>query len=266
MSKTTALALRPSYWASVSGGKDSLFMLNLILHNLDRYPLDGVVHFELEIDFPFIHDVIDYMESECKRFGIPFFRIKPRKTWKELYDKYGFPTRNCRWCNNLYKLDAMNQLKQFMISNGFDVVCYVGYCSDEMKRVNAKQNKKYKNIYPLVENGIVEDEILEWAKNQPIYNDYYKYNRRCGCMYCPMMSMGDSAYLAHYYPEEYDKLIKLARDTEIMREETLGRPFSVWSSNPKYNTEYRDKVVREKYVPDLIAKINPNIVQISIFD
>lgn len=30
------IALRPSYWASVSGGKDSLYMLNLILHNLDR--------------------------------------------------------------------------------------------------------------------------------------------------------------------------------------------------------------------------------------
>lgn len=25
-------------------------MLNYILHNLDRYPLDGVVHFELKID------------------------------------------------------------------------------------------------------------------------------------------------------------------------------------------------------------------------
>lgn len=29
------IALRPSYWASVSGGKDSLYMLNYILHNLD---------------------------------------------------------------------------------------------------------------------------------------------------------------------------------------------------------------------------------------
>lgn len=38
------IALRPSFWASVSGGKDSLYMLNYILHNLDRYPLDGVVH------------------------------------------------------------------------------------------------------------------------------------------------------------------------------------------------------------------------------
>lgn len=81
------IALRPSYWASVSGGKDSLYMLNLILHNLDKYPLDGVVHFELEIDYPFIKNVIDYMESECKKHGIRFMRIKPRQTWDELYHK-----------------------------------------------------------------------------------------------------------------------------------------------------------------------------------
>ena len=57
------LQLKPTYWASVSGGKDSLYMLNLILHNLDKYQLNGVVHFELEIDFPFIKNVIDYMEA-----------------------------------------------------------------------------------------------------------------------------------------------------------------------------------------------------------
>ena len=42
---TGEIALRPSYWASVSGGKDSLYMLNDNLHNLDKYPLNGVVHF-----------------------------------------------------------------------------------------------------------------------------------------------------------------------------------------------------------------------------
>lgn len=109
-----AIALRPSYWASVSGGKDSLYMLNYILHHLDRYPLDGVVHFELEIDYPFIHNVIDYMETECKRAGIQFVRIKPRKTWEELYDKCGFPTRKVRWCNGHYKLDAKRQLSEWL--------------------------------------------------------------------------------------------------------------------------------------------------------
>ena len=76
------IALKPSYWASVSGGKDSLYMLYYILNHLDKYPLDGVCHFELEIDYPFIKNVIDYMESECKKHNIRFVRIKPRKTWE----------------------------------------------------------------------------------------------------------------------------------------------------------------------------------------
>lgn len=94
-------------------------MLNYILHNLDRYPLDGVVHFELEIDYPFLHNVIDYMETECKRAGIQFVRIKPRKTWEELYDKCGFPTRKVRWCNGHYKLDAKRQLSEWLNEVGF---------------------------------------------------------------------------------------------------------------------------------------------------
>lgn len=31
---TGEIALRPSYWESVSSSKDSLYMLNYILHNL----------------------------------------------------------------------------------------------------------------------------------------------------------------------------------------------------------------------------------------
>ena len=250
------LALRPSYWASVSGGKDSLYMLNLILHNLDRYPLDGVVHFELEIDYPFIHNVIDYMESECKRFGIPFYRIKPRTEWMTYYEQWGFPTRKVRWCNSKYKLDCLKQLKEFLLSKGCYTVCYIGYCADEMSRVTAELQKKSKNIYPLVENGIMENMILEWAKTQPIFNDYYKYNERCGCMWCPMASMVNHAYLLMYYPDEYEKMIEMAKDTEAMRERELGRPFSVWASDPKYNTEYRDKRIREKYLPKLIEQID----------
>lgn len=165
---TEKIALRPSYWANVSGGKDSLYMLNLILHNLDRYPLDGVVHFELEIDYPFIHDVIDYMESECKRAGIRFVRIKPRKSWSELYEKYGFPSRNARWCNSSYKLDSSRQLDELMNSAGFYVIAYIGYCVDEEYRFNKRVNKQMVERYPLVENMITEDEILDCAKTQPI--------------------------------------------------------------------------------------------------
>lgn len=67
--------------------------------------------------------------------------------------------------------------------------------------------------------------------------------------------MENMAYLLLYYPKEYERFMKLARQTELMREEELGRPFSVFSSNPKYNTPYRDERIRKVYVPKLQEKI-----------
>lgn len=231
-------------------------MLNYILHNLDRYPLDGVVHFELEIDYPFIHNVIDYMETECKRAGIQFVRIKPRKTWEELYDKCGFPTRKIRWCNGHYKLDAKRQLSKWLNEVGFYVVHYIGYCADEERRFNKRLSAKKLEIYPLAENGINEDVILEWAKTQPIFNNYYKTNKRCGCMYCPMSSYLNFAYLYKYYPENFRYMLEKMRETEELREKELGRPFSVISSNPKYNADYLEHIVKTKWLKKLNEMLN----------
>ena len=253
------VTLRPSYWASVSGGKDSLYMLNLILHNLNKYPLNGVCHFELEIDYPFIHEVIDYMESECKRFGIPFMRIKPRKTWEEIfYSRFkegknaghiqGFPTRTVRWCSYTYKADANKQLQSWLKELGFFTVWYIGFCADETHRFKENKVKKGIERYPLAENGITEDVIWEWAKTQPIFNHFYETQRRCGCMYCSMSSYMNFAYLYKYYPENFDYMIGKMRETEVMRERELGRPFSCISSNPKYNADYLVHIIETKWL------------------
>lgn len=255
------IVLRPSYWASVSGGKDSLYMLNLILHNLDKYPLDGVVHFELEIDYPFIHNVIDYMQAECERHGIKFFRIKPEKTWEELYHTsyangniWGFPTRKVCWCNSKYKLSAKKKMEEFLRSKGFYSVCYIGYCADEEKRFAKRVGLQKVERYPLVEEGINEDIILQWAKTQPIFNHYYETQKRCGCMFCPMAPKLTHAYTAKYYPEMFDLMIEKMRETEQIRTKELGRPFSVTASNSKYNADYLDNIIRLKYVPLLESK------------
>lgn len=258
------IQLTPTYWASVSGGKDSLFMLNMILHNLDRYPLNGVVHFELEIDYPFIKNVIDYMQSECEKHGIQFVRIKPRKSWSDLYytksksgNIYGFPTRKARWCNSQYKLDAKKQLIEYMKSLGKYTVFYIGYCVDEFNRFNKRANMK--EIYPLAENGINESEILEWAKTVDLFNNYYKTNKRCGCMYCPLASKMQVAYLYKYYPQNYAYMIDRMKETEKIRESELNRAFSVYSSNPKYNAEYLDYIIKNKYIHLLDELENQNI-------
>ena len=174
------IVLKPTYWASVSGGKDSLYMLNLILHNLDKYPLDGVVHFELEIDYPFIKNVIDYMENECKKHGIKFVRIKPRITWKELYKKYGFPTRTARWCNSKYKLDAKRQTKEYLKEQGMYLVSYIGYCADEIKRYENmekeyKESKESQSWNEYKDEEQIEDRKYEMELRSEGYKNIFKY-------------------------------------------------------------------------------------------
>lgn len=256
------IALRPSYWASVSGGKDSLYMLKVILENPNKYPLDGVVHFELDIDYPFIKDVINYMEQECLRYGIKFVRIKPNKTWEELYytkyqkngQIYGFPTRTCRWCNSKYKMSAKKELEDFMASKGFYVISYIGYCIDEYNRYGKRNSLDKFEIYPLVQEEIYECDIWEWAKYQPIFNNFYLTNKRCGCMYCPMASFINYAYLYKYYPSNFKYMIEKMKETEKLRERQLGKPFSVISSNSKYNASYLENVIKNKWLKKLEEK------------
>ena len=176
------LELRPSYWASVSGGKDSLYMLNYILHNLDRYPLNGVVH---------------------------------------------------------YELDGQKQLKDFLRAQNGRLITYIGYCYDEEKRYE-KRNRK-DEIYPLVEAKIFESDILEWAKNIPQFNNYYRYNNRCGCMFCPLQSMAQTAYLLKYYPNEYEIMMALAQRTELDWKYGLDHTFPDYNYCPMCGRKLGDK-------------------------
>ena len=141
-------------------------------------------------------------------------------------------------------MDCSKQLKDFLKTKGYRPVFYIGFCADEKKRF-----KKDENIYPLAELGIYEATILEWAKNQEIFNDYYKYNARQGCMFCPMSSMDSLAYLCLYYPKEFETMFKMCKDTEAKYNVTI------FQSNPKYNSEYIERRVKEHYVPILKEKI-----------
>lgn len=245
------LALRPIRYASVSGGKDSLYMLGLILSNLDKYPLDLVVHFQLEIDYPWTQSVVNYMEIQCIEHGIKFLRIRPRKTWNELYEKYGFPSRKVRWCNGKYKLDAKEQLNQWIKSQFCRPVAYIGFCADEVKRFkyeigNIIEGQEF--IYPLAEEGIEENTVLEWARNQPIFNDFYKVNYRQGCMYCPMLQYREMAYQMIKYPELSSIYWRMV--------------FKEWNERKinclrgdKYTPDYIYKRVKDYWVPKVLEEL-----------
>lgn len=249
------ISLRPIHYACVSGGKDSLYMLGFILSHLDKYPLDLVVHYELEIDWPWVHNVIDKMEDMCNKASIKFVRIKPRKTWQELYELYSFPSRVVRWCNSKYKLDSDRQIQEWISSLNCRPIAYIGLCSDENKRFKYSVGSDWdKQIicYPLAEEGIEESIILEWAKNNPIFGDWYKFFNRQGCMFCPNICMKELAYMFKYYPYEFYKYGFYAREYETK----FKRPLLSDSWD----------IIENRVITKWLSILEDEEQQISIFD
>ncbi|MCQ2088052.1 MAG: phosphoadenosine phosphosulfate reductase family protein [Bacilli bacterium] len=238
---STGVVKQNYYIAKLSGGKDSLYMFAHIMNNLDRYPLDAVAHVELPYDYPWVKNVIDYMENKCKILGIPFYRLKPEITFEEGFEKWGYPTRLCKWCNRAFKLDTVNKFERTILKDK-NCISYIGFCADEVKRFKNSDNE----IYPLAELGIYEETIWRWAKNQDIFNDHYRYTYRQDCMYCPMRSKAEDIYLYHYYPEYFDYFNKLAMESEKIISDRIGHKFTPWGA-PKYDTQYRiDRVKRSE--------------------
>ena len=247
--KTYNISLRPIHYACVSGGKDSLYMFRLLCNHQDKYPLDMVVHFELEIDYPFVKNVTDYIESCCNKLGIKFVRIKPRKSYYKLVEEKGMPSRACRWCNNTYKLDCEKQLKDWIKEQNCRPVAYIGLCADEQNRFKYTVGNIIDGqdvVYPLAEEHINENDILEWAKDVTLFDNWYKIFKRQGCMFCPNMTYKELAYLSLIYPNEYKWFMEENIKTEHKHNS------GIFQSNPKYRCEYIMKIVNDKYVPLLI--------------
>lgn len=207
------LSLNPIHYACVSGGKDSLYMLGLILKNLHKYPLDYVLNYDLEIDWEWVKKSVNKIEQMCVKAGITFWRIKPRRKWLDLYEKYDMPTRRARWCNNLYKLDAEKQMIEWIKKQNCRPIAYIGFCADEERRFKYQLGNWEKGTccYPLAEEGITEDIILEWAKKQSIFSDWYKYFKRQGCKMCPMLTMKEIAYMYKYERESFEKYFEYVK-------------------------------------------------------
>lgn len=210
------ISLRPIHYACVSGGKDSLYMLGVILNNLNKYPLEMVVNFDIDIEWTWSKQSVNYIEQMCTKANINFWRIKPRKTWDQMYEKYRMPTRLCRWCNSMYKLDAEKQLIEWIRSQNCRPIAYIGFCADEKRRFKYQLGNWEKGIfcYPLAEEGILESTVLEWARTVPLFNNWYKYFDRQGCMMCPMLTRKEVAYMYKYEREHFEKYFKCIEEWE----------------------------------------------------
>ena len=221
--------LSVKYIASISYGKDSLAMLDVIMSN--GLPLDDVIYVEvmatktLSAELP---DMVKFIEYADKRlydlYGITVTKLRSDLTFEDVFYKvkgsrskfpgtiYGFPmTCQFAWCNDRLKQRAFNA---YFKSIGDDHKRYIGLAADETKRL--KRMQPYANaIAPLAEHGITEAMTHEINERNNLTNPLYEIFDRLGCWFCPKQSIKSLAKVRELYPELWAKMLEWDKESPV---------------------------------------------------
>jgi len=211
------------YIASISYGKDSLAMLEVIHQN--NLPLDRIVHVEIwatksvPAEFP---EMIAFKEKADRiiyeKYGIRVEHITAPKTYEDyFYYKckgkksrnagkiYGFPLQKGNWCNSRLKVDVLGKVQKGNI-------VYIGIAVDEPKRFHNITETK---ISPLVEYGWTEKMCRDWCKKNDLLSPTYTTALRGGSWFCHNQSIGQLRVLRKKYPELWQLLLKWDKDSPV---------------------------------------------------
>lgn len=152
--------------ASVSFGKDSLYMLLRLIADCD--PLDEVMFYDTGMEFQAVYDIRDAIQPLLAAHGIKYTELTPEYNFTyKMFDKpvngrkngfhygYSWCGGRCRWGTT----DKLRALDKYAEKIG--AIVYVGIAADETDRLE-KERKPYKR-FPLAEWGVAEDEALKFC-------------------------------------------------------------------------------------------------------
>lgn len=157
------------YVANISGGKDSMAMLIVLLAN--GCPIDEVIFFDTGWEFDCIYKNIEVVQAICSEHNIKFTVLKPDKSFDYLMFEHPHKTRKGKeingysWCGGLCRWGTTQKTQA--INNHFkqpeyadkEIYHYIGLAYDEQKRI--KKNKDPHKVYPLNELKITEQMALD---------------------------------------------------------------------------------------------------------
>jgi len=186
---------------SLSGGKDSTAMLLMMLEK--RIKIDYIVFFDTGWEFP---EMINHIDKLKKYIGREIIRLKPKRSFKELFDKWGFSSFKNRWCT-AEKRGAINkfcnQCKPF--------TQYIGFSCDESKRIK----KTIGYCYPLVDWKVTEEDALKYCLEKGFsWDGLYEKYKRVSCWNCPLQSLSDLKVLWKDFPEYWIKLLEMQKQSK----------------------------------------------------
>lgn len=210
------------YIASVSYGKDSLAMLEVIKQH--DMPLDRIVHVEIMATDTIPADLPPMMEFKGKadkiikeRYGIEVEHVHAPVSYEEQFYKsrfnkekqisciYGFPIQRGAWCNDRLKTGILKKIER-------DNTSYIGIAADEQNRFHNLTDRKRS---PLVEWGVTEAEARKICEGLNLLSPIYTQAARGGCWFCHNQGVGQLRLLRKQYPEYWVLMLKWDADSPV---------------------------------------------------
>jgi len=107
-----------------------------------------------------------------------------------------------RQCTNDYKIAPLRKYVQ-TIRNGNKVRLWIGISLDEIERIKDSTVKYIENYYPLIENRISIDQIINWFRENEM-----REPGKSACLICPFHSDNYWKVFKKQYPNEFEKACK----------------------------------------------------------
>lgn len=213
---------RLQYIASISYGKDSLAMLEVIKQH--DMPLDRIVHVEIMATDTIPADLPPMMEFKTKadkiikeRYGIEVEHLHAKDSFENIFYRirhgrtndgvmYGFPIVKGNWCNSMLKTAPLKKLERS------GATMYIGIAADEPNRFHNLTDRKRS---PLVEHDVTEAEARKICEELDLLSPIYTQSARGGCWFCHNQGVQQLRLLRRQYPKYWALMLKWDTDSPV---------------------------------------------------
>lgn len=138
---------------------------------------------------------------------------------------YGFKS-----CSQKYKIQPQEKYcnnwepAKRVWKSGGKITKFIGFDADEEHRGIEAEDKKYNNIYPLIEWGIGREDCKKIIKESGLC-----LPGKSACFFCPSSTIPEIRELNQTYPELADRAIRIEQNANLKSVKGLGRRFA-WKS------------------------------------
>ena len=203
---------------SLGAGKQSTYMLLNALDGKFKYKPDLVIFSDTGCEPSYVYKHLDRIEDYIMRnYGMPIARVSRGNLMQDVIDYIdgkksrvpmlplrlgnsgGIMQRQCTFDYKIAPLRKFLQQYRKAYCDNDRIRLWIGISMDEVERISDSSVKYIEHYYPLVENNIRIDQIINWFA----VNDLPEPGKSA-CLICPFHSWQYWSMLKRFQPEEFE--------------------------------------------------------------